>query len=90
MSAHYDDCQTRTRYMDYSEALAVARARANATGLDCGIRKVNEYGKWGYNVSLLPQPEKSFGSDARAERVRPNINPAINPKTTGEKIHDHT
>ena len=59
------------RYEDYSDAYRAAVEGANRLGIDHGIRRVREFGRDGFNVSLLPPEGRSYGSELRAERVKP-------------------
>jgi hypothetical protein len=59
------------RFNDYSEAYRYAVAQAQATKLDTGIRRTKELGTDGFNVSFLPKPENTYGSELMSERVTP-------------------
>jgi hypothetical protein len=56
---------------EYDAAKTYARELVRATGLDAGILKTREFRMEVYQVSLLPKPENTFGSELLAERVRP-------------------
>ena len=55
---------------DYDSAWTFAYNRAKTTKQDNGIEKIRELsGKIRWKVVFLPRPDKSFGLDARIERV---------------------
>ena len=56
-------------FTDYTLARLHAENEAGRIGVDHGVLATTQYGKPGYLVSMLPRPDKSFGDDARAERV---------------------
>lgn len=61
-----------TRFTDYNEAARFAAQQVTKYGRDYGIRHCREFGRDGYNVSSLPAPSHTFGSDLyTAERVTP-------------------
>ena len=61
------------RFERWEDAQAFAQKRANESGLSCGIERMKEYGRDGFNVRFIPGPKYRFGCDARCEVVDPII-----------------
>jgi len=61
------------RFTDYDEAYEYARTQSDKLSMDHGIMRQKEYGRDGFNVSILPPPDRSFGHELRAERVTPGM-----------------
>lgn len=60
-------------YADYNVAYREALTHARLVKHDVGIEKWHRQGgKVYFTYRLIPSPEKSFGCDAKAERVRPS------------------
>ncbi len=60
------------RFNEYDDAYVYAVGMARLASADCGIRRTEEFGKDGFNVSFLPKPENTYGSELMAERVTPS------------------
>ena len=56
------------RFTSYDEAYEAARQKANDANLDVAIRRVKEFGKWGYNVTYASKNDSDY---ALAEIVKP-------------------
>ena len=55
---------------DWKEAHTHAVLQARKLGLDCGVEKINEFGKTRYAVRYLPKPENRCGFELRCEVVK--------------------
>ena len=62
------------RFTVWEEAREYAQGLADALQLDAAIRKVREYGHWGFNVHLARRNDSDY---ALAEIVNPRLRMCI-------------
>ena len=61
-----------TFHPDYHSARARAQARADLLQRDAAVEAVTEFGRRGFRVFGLPNPENRFGFELRVEVVEPS------------------
>ena len=62
----------QTRFSDWKEAHTAAVLYARLVKRDVGIWRQFEFGKDGYNIRSLPNPENRYGHELRCEVVSPS------------------
>src|ERR1700730_13490339 len=59
------------RFENYFDAHSYALELAKTLGRETGIEKAKEFGRHGFNVHHLPNPENRSGFELKCEIVRP-------------------